>query len=266
MNIFGLTPGELILIMMVAMVVIGPEKLPETAASIGKWVREFRRVTSELTQQFADENPFTEIQRAFSLTELTNSLNAPLPGTESDASDFAGSASTEELSLVAATSSVATTESPFRSSYFDQPVGSTPVEDSWTHSGLDDNIGRYGLDRTPRFIDGVLDEWAHGVPLFEATPVQLSPDTESTVEDQPETSYSAVELNGSAPIEADSLVPVDAVEVHSAVVDATREVVGLKTDPVDAPAAPAGTKTTDTNLPSAVRVAAGSAGPDRTSL
>ena len=56
MNLFGLSPGELILIALVAMIVLGPEKLPETAASVGRWIREFRRVTQELTEQFADES------------------------------------------------------------------------------------------------------------------------------------------------------------------------------------------------------------------
>jgi Tat protein translocase TatB subunit len=170
LNLFGLSPGELILIMMVAMVVIGPEKLPETAASIGKWVREFRRVTTELTQQFADENPFTEIQRAFSLTELTNSLNAPLPGSESVVVPAEATEASPEASVVTATAVVAPITTPARSVYFDQPALSVAIEDSWTHSGLDESYARHGVGRRLEISEAIVDEWAHGVPIFDPPP------------------------------------------------------------------------------------------------
>jgi sec-independent protein translocase protein TatB len=263
LNIFGLTPGELILIMMVAMVVIGPEKLPETAASVGKWVREFRRVTHELTQQFSDENPFTEIQRAFSLTEITNSLNAPLPGIELGVSDSATPLATEELSLVAATASVATADPPFRSYYFDQPAGSTPVEDSWTHSGLDDNVDHYGVGRKLALTDGVLDEWAHGVPLFVAIPVGVASDHQLLVEEEPLNSFSPIDLNGDAI--ADSVSTNEAATADDAVVaEPSRQAPGEEVDQASAPAESDPAKSLVSALSSAEPAAAGSVGPDRT--
>ncbi len=39
----GLSPGHLIFILIVAVLVIGPGKLPETAAAVGRAVREFRQ-------------------------------------------------------------------------------------------------------------------------------------------------------------------------------------------------------------------------------
>jgi sec-independent protein translocase protein TatA len=44
---FGLGMPELILILVIALVVFGPAKLPEMGASVGKAIREFRNATKE---------------------------------------------------------------------------------------------------------------------------------------------------------------------------------------------------------------------------
>lgn len=44
---FGLGMPELILILIIALVVFGPSKLPEMGASVGKAIREFRNATKE---------------------------------------------------------------------------------------------------------------------------------------------------------------------------------------------------------------------------
>ena len=43
-------PGELILILIIALVVLGPGKLPDVAQSLGKSVREFRKAASDITE------------------------------------------------------------------------------------------------------------------------------------------------------------------------------------------------------------------------
>ncbi|GHF35222.1 sec-independent protein translocase protein TatA [Deinococcus metalli] len=43
---------ELILIVLVALVVFGPRKLPELGKSLGAGLREFRKVTSGVTDEF----------------------------------------------------------------------------------------------------------------------------------------------------------------------------------------------------------------------
>ena len=43
-------PVELILILVIALVVFGPGKLPDVANSLGKSVREFRRAASDITE------------------------------------------------------------------------------------------------------------------------------------------------------------------------------------------------------------------------
>ena len=44
---FGIGTGELLLILIVALLVLGPKRLPEIARSLGKGMAEFRRASSE---------------------------------------------------------------------------------------------------------------------------------------------------------------------------------------------------------------------------
>lgn len=43
----GITPLHLIVVLVVAMLVLGPGKLPETGAALGKAMREFRHAMSD---------------------------------------------------------------------------------------------------------------------------------------------------------------------------------------------------------------------------
>lgn len=45
---------ELILILLVAVIVVGPSKLPDVARSVGKAVGEFRRATSGVKREFEE--------------------------------------------------------------------------------------------------------------------------------------------------------------------------------------------------------------------
>ncbi|HNN93714.1 MAG TPA: twin-arginine translocase TatA/TatE family subunit, partial [Pseudomonadota bacterium] len=45
---FGLGPTELIVILVLALLVLGPQRIPEAASSLGKAIRSFRRATREL--------------------------------------------------------------------------------------------------------------------------------------------------------------------------------------------------------------------------
>jgi TatA/E family protein of Tat protein translocase len=56
---------ELILIAVVALIVLGPKKLPDLAKSMGRAVREFKKATSELKESFQVDSEFTETKKAF---------------------------------------------------------------------------------------------------------------------------------------------------------------------------------------------------------
>jgi sec-independent protein translocase protein TatB len=48
----GLGIQEIIIILVVALIVIGPKKLPELARGLGKAMREFRSATNDIKQNF----------------------------------------------------------------------------------------------------------------------------------------------------------------------------------------------------------------------
>lgn len=54
MNFFGMGTPEILVIMVVALIIFGPGKLPEIGAQVGKAVRDFRRMTKEMTAEFED--------------------------------------------------------------------------------------------------------------------------------------------------------------------------------------------------------------------
>jgi len=52
---FGLGMGEIVIILVLALVLLGPQKLPDAAKQLGKGLREFRKATEDLKQQFETE-------------------------------------------------------------------------------------------------------------------------------------------------------------------------------------------------------------------
>lgn len=52
---FGIGIQELLLIAIVALIVLGPERLPATFREIAKFIRQVRNLTREFTQQFGDD-------------------------------------------------------------------------------------------------------------------------------------------------------------------------------------------------------------------
>lgn len=49
---FGIGYQEAFVILVIALVVFGPHRLPELAAQAGRWVREFKKITGDLTGEF----------------------------------------------------------------------------------------------------------------------------------------------------------------------------------------------------------------------
>ena len=52
---FGLGMGEIVIILVLALILLGPQKLPDAAKQLGKGLREFRKATEDLKTQFETE-------------------------------------------------------------------------------------------------------------------------------------------------------------------------------------------------------------------
>jgi sec-independent protein translocase protein TatB len=52
---FGLGMGEILIILVLALILLGPQKLPDAAKQLGKGLREFRKATDDLKSQFESE-------------------------------------------------------------------------------------------------------------------------------------------------------------------------------------------------------------------
>ncbi len=49
---FGIGPEELVLILIIALIVLGPERMPKVARDIGRVVGDLRRTSDELREEF----------------------------------------------------------------------------------------------------------------------------------------------------------------------------------------------------------------------
>ena len=52
MEFMGIGMGELLLILVLALVVLGPERLPEVASQVGRTMADLRRQAGQLTEEF----------------------------------------------------------------------------------------------------------------------------------------------------------------------------------------------------------------------
>jgi twin arginine-targeting protein translocase TatB len=73
---FGIGSGELLLILVVALLVLGPKKLPEVARTLGKAMGELRRVSTEFQRTLNTEIAFDEDNRE---REARKAKPAPKP-------------------------------------------------------------------------------------------------------------------------------------------------------------------------------------------
>lgn len=59
---FGIGMTEMIVIAVIALVVLGPKRLPELARTLGRTLGEFRRSATDLRREFADVMDETRIE------------------------------------------------------------------------------------------------------------------------------------------------------------------------------------------------------------
>ncbi|MDX9788626.1 MAG: twin-arginine translocase TatA/TatE family subunit [Desulfobacterales bacterium] len=73
---FGIGMPEMLLIMAVALIIIGPKKLPDLAKSLGRAIGEFRKATSDLKDSIVPGDDLENVKTTFK--DLNKEVNAPL--------------------------------------------------------------------------------------------------------------------------------------------------------------------------------------------
>jgi len=90
---FGIGTTELLVILVVALIVIGPSKLPDVMRTIGKGLAEFRRVSTDVKSTLE-----AEVQRAEDTKRKEEAKKELFPEKEADRPDAAATTAQAEKS------------------------------------------------------------------------------------------------------------------------------------------------------------------------
>jgi sec-independent protein translocase protein TatB len=83
---FGIGMSEMLVILVIGLVVLGPKQLPEVARTLGKMFAQFKRTTNDLKEQVDREvRQFTEMEE---VKEFKRSMEEELTSMKSGAEDF----------------------------------------------------------------------------------------------------------------------------------------------------------------------------------
>src|SRR5512135_1170110 len=55
MEVFGIGPLEIALIVLIAFIVLGPDRIPGTMRQLGKWTRQLRETVNNITRDYNTE-------------------------------------------------------------------------------------------------------------------------------------------------------------------------------------------------------------------
>ena len=97
---FGIGMPELLLILAIALIVLGPKKLPDIAKALGRGMAEFKRATEDLKRTFDEESQETRTRNDLiekGRIEAPGTASEPDPDrTEEDDSETAGEETTRK--------------------------------------------------------------------------------------------------------------------------------------------------------------------------
>jgi sec-independent protein translocase protein TatB len=98
---FGIGLPELIIIMAIALIVIGPSKLPDLARALGKGMAEFRKATQEIKDSLDLGEDIEEVKRdltdSISGIERPMDLEYPQPEEEEETEDSSDNRESREV-------------------------------------------------------------------------------------------------------------------------------------------------------------------------
>jgi sec-independent protein translocase protein TatB len=80
---FGIGMPELLLLLAIALIVVGPKKLPELAKALGRGLAEFKKATNELKESLETNTEFSELKQSFDDIQETV-VDASIPADPND--------------------------------------------------------------------------------------------------------------------------------------------------------------------------------------
>ena len=95
---FGIGMPEMLLICAIALIVIGPKKLPDLAKSLGRAFGEFKRATSDLKESLEIDTDLSDVSKPFDeiADDIKDSLDAPVDQTANESSESDPSEDSDE--------------------------------------------------------------------------------------------------------------------------------------------------------------------------
>jgi TatA/E family protein of Tat protein translocase len=76
---FNIGPGELIIVLIIALIVVGPGKLPDVGSALGKSIREFRKAASDVKESTSLDVPAAAPAAAAPAPTPAPAVPAPAP-------------------------------------------------------------------------------------------------------------------------------------------------------------------------------------------
>lgn len=86
---FGIGMPEMLLICAIALIVIGPKKLPGLAKSLGRAFGEFKRATSDLKESLEIDTDLSDVSKPFDeiADDIKDSLDSPIDQMTNESSE-----------------------------------------------------------------------------------------------------------------------------------------------------------------------------------
>jgi len=76
---FGIGTGELLLLLLIALIVLGPERMPKLARDLGRALAEFRKTSDELRSEFLNADKYLDAAAGSAPPAITAPPSAPEP-------------------------------------------------------------------------------------------------------------------------------------------------------------------------------------------
>lgn len=81
---FGMGFPELVVVFFIALIFIGPKKIPELAKGLGKGIREFQNAAKGFSDQLQNEQPYADAKTVADATQQPASGGPAAPETKKD--------------------------------------------------------------------------------------------------------------------------------------------------------------------------------------